>query len=180
MKERGLLKKDTVVATVMSNLGLDIAMKKNGVKVKKTKVGDRYVLEEMLANGYIFGGEQSGHIIFSDYNMTGDGVLSGIQLISVMRRKGMTLSKLAQCVNILPQVLVNAKVSEEFKMNYEQDKEIKSEIHKLEKEFKGQGRVLIRPSGTEPLVRVMLEGKNQTDIEKKAYALAKLIEEKCK
>jgi phosphoglucosamine mutase len=179
MKDRGLLNKNTLVATVMSNLGLDIAMKENGIKVIKTKVGDRYVLEEMLAKGYNFGGEQSGHIIYSDFNMTGDGVLSGIQLISVMRRSNKTLSKLAKCINILPQVLVNAKVCENDKMAYEKDSEIKAEIKKLEHEFKGQGRILIRPSGTEPLVRVMLEGKDQTYIEKKAYMLAKLIEEKC-
>lgn len=180
MKERGLLKNDTIVATVMSNMGLDIAMKENGIKVAKTKVGDRYVLEELIAKGHNFGGEQSGHIIFSDFNMTGDGVLSGIQLISVMRRNNKTLSKLAKCINILPQVLVNAKVCEDKVLDYEKDKEILSEIKKLEKEFKGQGRVLIRPSGTEPLVRVMLEGKDQTYIEKKAYMLAKLIEDKCK
>jgi phosphoglucosamine mutase len=180
MKERGLLKNDTIVATVMSNLGLDIAMKEHGINVVKTKVGDRYVLEEMLKNGYIFGGEQSGHIIFSEFNNTGDGVLSGIQLLSVMRRKNMTLSKLAKSIQILPQVLVNAKVTESFKTEYADDKDIKDEIKSLEKEFEGQGRVLIRPSGTEPLVRVMLEGKDQTMLEKRAFQLAKLIEDKCK
>ena len=179
MKERGALAKNTIVTTVMSNMGLDIAMKKSGIKVVKTKVGDRYVLEEILTNGYNFGGEQSGHIIFSEYNNTGDGVLSGIQLMSVMRRKNMTLSQLAKTVTILPQVLVNARVTEGFAKNYEDNNTINDAIKKLEAEFKGQGRVLIRPSGTEPLVRVMIEGKDQTMIEKKAYALAKLIEESC-
>ncbi len=180
MKERGVLAKNTIVTTVMSNMGLDIAMKKSGIKVVKTKVGDRYVLEEILTNGYNFGGEQSGHIIFSEFNNTGDGVLSGIQLMSVMRRKNMTLSHLAKTVTILPQVLVNARVTEGFAKNYEDNKTINDAIKKLEAEFKGQGRVLIRPSGTEPLVRVMIEGKDQTMIEKKAYALAKLIEESCR
>jgi len=176
MKARGLLAKDTVVTTVMSNLGFDIAMREQGIKVAKTKVGDRYVLEEMLKNGYVFGGEQSGHIIFSDFNNTGDGVLSGIQLISVMRRNGKTLSRLAKSIEILPQVLVNAKVSDSFKTEYEDNKEIKDAILALEKEFQGNGRVLIRPSGTEPLVRVMIEGKDQKMIEERAYQLAKQIE----
>ena len=178
LKARGLLKEDTIVSTVMSNLGLDIAMKEQGINVIKTKVGDRYVLEEMLKNGYVFGGEQSGHIIFSDFNNTGDGVLSGIQLLSVMRRNNKTLSRLAKCIEILPQVLVNAKVSESFKTEYQNSPDIKNEIAKLEKEFDGKGRVLIRPSGTEPLVRVMIEGKDKTKIEKRAYQLAKLIEER--
>jgi len=178
MKERGLLNKNTVVATVMSNLGLCIGMKKAGINVIQTKVGDRYVLEEMINIGYNFGGEQSGHIIFSDFNTTGDGVLSGIQLMSIMRRKHMTLSKLAECINILPQTLVNATVSEEKKDAYQTDKDVKSMIKSLDKEFSGQGRVLIRPSGTEPLIRVMIEGKDQKNIEIKAYQLAKLIEEK--
>jgi len=180
MKERGILKKDTVVTTVMSNMGLDIALKKSGIEAKKTKVGDRYVLEEMLSGDYNFGGEQSGHIIFRDFNNTGDGVLSGIQLMSVMRRKNMTLSQLAKSISILPQVLVNARVTDEFTRTYAENKTINDAISELESEFKGQGRVLIRPSGTEPLVRVMIEGKDQTMIEKKAYALAKLIEEASK
>ncbi len=180
MKDRGILKKDTIVTTVMSNMGLDIAMKKCGIKTVKTKVGDRYVLEEMLASGYNFGGEQSGHIIFSEFNNTGDGVLSGIQLLSVMRRNNMTLSHLAKMIAILPQVLVNARVTDDFSKTYKDNKTINDAIKALEAEFKGQGRVLIRPSGTEPLVRVMIEGKDQTMIEKKAYALAKLIEDSCK
>jgi phosphoglucosamine mutase len=180
MKQRGLLKNNTIVATVMSNLGLELGMKKQGIKVVQTKVGDRYVLEEMIKDGYNFGGEQSGHIIFSDFNTTGDGVLSGIQLISVMRRNHQSLSSLAKCISILPQVLVNAKVPEENKAVYLDDKEIKSMIKSLNKEFHGKGRVLIRPSGTEPLIRVMIEGRNQSEIEKKAYTLAKLIEDKSK
>ncbi len=180
MKERDLLKNDTIVATVMSNLGLELGMKKEGIKVVQTKVGDRYVLEEMIKSDYNFGGEQSGHIIFSDFNTTGDGVLSGIQLLSIMRRKHKTLSSLAKCISILPQVLVNAKVSEDKKDAYLSDNEVQSMIKDLTKEFSGKGRVLIRPSGTEPLIRVMIEGKDQKYIEKKAYILAKLIEDKSK
>ena len=131
----------------MSNMGLDIAMKKCGIKTVKTKVGDRYVLEEMLASGYNFGGEQSGHIIFSEFNNTGDGVLSGIQLLSVMRRNNMTLSHLAKMIAILPQVLVNARVTDDFSKTYKDNKTINDAIKALEADFKGQGRVLIRPSG---------------------------------
>ena len=143
-------------------------------------MGDRYVLEEMLANGYNFGGEQSGHIIFLDHNTTGDGILSGVQLMSVMKREDKPLARLARPVSIYPQVLVNALVNEEKKHDYDKDEEILSAIAKLEKEFNGEGRVLIRTSGTEPLVRVMIEGKDKDAITKQAVAVAKLIEQRLK
>ncbi|NLT97286.1 MAG: phosphoglucosamine mutase [Christensenellaceae bacterium] len=176
LKERGLLKKDTLVCTVMSNLGLDIAMEQHGIRTVKTKVGDRYVLEEMLKNGYNFGGEQSGHIIFLDLSTTGDGILSGIQLASVMMRSGMSLSKLASKVDILPQVLVNARVKDEYKESILEDEVIKARIKELEARFAGKGRVLIRPSGTEPLVRVMIEGPDKKEIGRQAVEMARLIE----
>lgn len=178
MKERGCLKKNTLVATVMSNLGLELSLKPQGIELVKTGVGDRYVLEEMLASGYNFGGEQSGHLIFLDHNTTGDGILSGIQLLGVMKRKGKSLSELANAVEILPQVLVNAAVSEEKKFDYEKDEEIVGEIARLEAQMAGQGRVLIRTSGTEPLVRVMIEGKDKAAIGAEAVKIAKLIEQK--
>ena len=178
MKERGALKKNVLCATVMSNLGLELGLKEYGIKVVKTDVGDRYVLEEMLKSGYNLGGEQSGHVIFLDHNTTGDGILTGIQLASVLKRKNKTLSELANAINILPQVLVNAKVSEEKKRLYSEDERIIEEIRALEKQMHGKGRVLIRPSGTEPLVRVMIEGEQRNFIEKKAADMARLIEER--
>lgn len=176
LKERGLLNKNTLVCTVMSNLGLDIAMKKNGIKTVKTKVGDRYVLEEMIRGGYTLGGEQSGHIIFLDDNTTGDGILTGLHLASIVMRSGKSLSKLAEVVDILPQVLVNARVKDEFKDHIMEDSEVVARIKSLEKQFHGNGRVLIRPSGTEPLVRVMIEGNDKNEIERQAVEMVKLIE----
>ena len=178
MKEKGTLKKDTVVATVMSNLGLKKYATANGIQFVETKVGDRYVLEEMLKNGYNLGGEQSGHIIFLDYNPTGDGILTSLMLIKVMLEKQKKASELCRIISIYPQVLINAKVASDKKGLYKEDAEIQNEIEKLEKEFSGNGRVLIRPSGTEPLVRVMIEGEDQKYIHQKAEELAKLIEEK--
>lgn len=178
MKEKGTLKKDTVVATVMSNLGLKKYAEKNNVNFEETKVGDRYVLEKMLQEGYNLGGEQSGHIIMLDYNPTGDGILTSLMLTKILLEKKISASKACEIIQIYPQVLVNAKVSSDKKHDYEKDLEIKSEIEKLEKEFSGNGRVLIRPSGTEPLVRVMIEGTDTEYIKTKAENLAKLIEKK--
>lgn len=178
LKNKGKLKQDTVVATVMSNMGLDICLKKENINIVKTKVGDRYVIEEMLNNGYSLGGEQSGHIIFLEHNTTGDGLLTALQLISVVKETGKKLSELAEVMNSLPQVLVNAKVSNEKKNAYMEDEVVRKEIEKLEEKFHGEGRVLIRPSGTEPLVRVMIEGKNQEEITDMARSLADLIEER--
>jgi len=178
LKGKGMLKKDTVVATVMSNMGLDIALKREKCNLVKTKVGDRYVLEEMVSMGYSIGGEQSGHIIFLDHNTTGDGLLTALQLLAVVKETGKKLSDLASFMKELPQVLVNAKVKNENKDKYMKDEAIAGMITGLEKKLKGRGRVLIRPSGTEPLIRVMLEGANETEIKEDAEALAKLIEEK--
>mgnify|MGYP001851950312 FL=1 len=176
MKEKGTLKKDTLVATVMSNLGLKKYAEANNINFEETKVGDRYVLEKMLKEGYNLGGEQSGHIIMLDYNPTGDGILTSLMFIKILLEKNVSASKLCDIIKIYPQVLVNAKVASDKKDAYANDDEIKQEIEKLEKEFSGNGRVLIRPSGTEPLVRVMIEGQDKEYIKTKAESLAKLIE----
>ena len=178
LKEKGKLKKDTLVATVMSNLGLKKFCEKNNINYVQTKVGDRYVLENMLKNGYNLGGEQSGHIIFLDYNPTGDGILTSLMLINVILTKKKSLNELAKIINIYPQVLINARVNSNKKYDFDKDDEINTAIEKLNNEFKDNGRVLIRASGTEPLVRVMIEGENKEHITKKATEVAKLIEKK--
>ncbi len=180
LKKKGKLNKDTIVATVMSNLGLNKYAKENGLQLLQTKVGDRYVLEKMLKEGYNLGGEQSGHVILLDYNPTGDGILTSLMLIKTILEEKKKASELGDLIKLYPQVLINAKVNSEKKYDYEQNKDIKEAIEKLEKEFAGNGRVLIRPSGTEPLVRVMIEGEDQEYITKKAKDIAKLIEEKLK
>ena len=180
LRKHQKLNKDTIVATVMSNLGLNKYARDNGLELLQTKVGDRYVLEEMLKNGFNLGGEQSGHVILLDYNPTGDGILTSLMLIKTILEENKKASELGNLVKKYPQILVNAKVNSEKKYDYEKDEEIKNAIDKLEKEFAGNGRVLIRPSGTEPLVRVMIEGENQDYISQKANEIAKLIEEKLK
>lgn len=178
MKEKKILKKDTLVATVMSNLGLKKYCQENNINFEITKVGDRYVLENMLKSGYNLGGEQSGHIIFLDYNPTGDGILTSLMLISVILENKKSVRELAKIIKIYPQILINAKVDANKKYDFDKDETIVKEIEKLNDEFKDNGRVLIRASGTEPLVRVMIEGENQEYITKKAKELAKLIEDK--
>lgn len=180
MHEKGTLAKNTVVGTVMSNMGMEKTLERRGIKLLRTDVGDRYVLEAMLEGEYSFGGEQSGHMIFLDRTTTGDGIVSGVQLLSVMQNAGLPLSKLAEEVEIYPQVLVNAQVSEEGKHNYAEDDVVADAIDKVNREFNGAGRVLIRPSGTEPLVRVMIEGTDKRKISAKAMELARLIEERMK
>ena len=180
LRKKAKLKKDTIVATVMSNLGLNKYVKENELQLIQTKVGDRYVLEEMLKQGYNLGGEQSGHIILLDYNPTGDGILTSLMLIQTMLEENKKASELASIVKLYPQVLINAKVSSEKKYDYEKNEDIKQAIQKLETEFAGNGRVLIRPSGTEPLVRVMIEGEDQDYITQKAQDIVNLIEEKLK
>ncbi len=175
MKKQGRLKNDTIVVTVMTNLGFTLMGDREGLHLEKTKVGDRYVLENMLENGYNLGGEQSGHIIFLDSNTTGDGLLSALQLLKVMEETGEKLSELAKIMEVLPQALVNAKVPNHKKEHYMEYAEIAEAIVALEAKFNGEGRVLIRPSGTEPLVRVMIEGKDQRVIEEEAGKLAELI-----
>ncbi len=179
LKKQDKLKQDTIVATVMSNLGLNKYVEKNSMKLIQTKVGDRYVLEEMLKNGYNLGGEQSGHVILLDYNPTGDGILTSLMIIQAILESNKKASELSSIVRKYPQVLVNAKVNPDKKYDYEKNKEIKTAIENLEKEFTGNGRILIRPSGTEPLVRVMIEGKDEKILEEKARNIAKLIEKNC-
>ncbi|MCI9139957.1 phosphoglucosamine mutase [bacterium 1XD42-8] len=176
MKDKGQLKKNTIVATVMSNLGFFIMGKKNSINIEETKVGDRYVLEKMCEIGANLGGEQSGHIIFLDENTTGDGLLSALHLLEVMVETSKPLSELSSIMEVLPQALVNAKVPSHKKEKYMDYPEIAEAIHQLEEKFAGEGRVLIRPSGTEPLVRVMIEGKDQKKIEEDAKKLADLIQ----
>lgn len=175
MKQKGTLRKNTIVVTVMTNLGFTIMGRENGIHVEKTKVGDRYVLENMRQNGYNIGGEQSGHIIFLDDNTTGDGLLSALHVLQVMSDTKKKLSELASVMEIYPQALVNAKVPNHKKEHYMEYSEIAEAVKELERKFHGEGRVLIRPSGTEPLVRVMIEGKNQEEIEMEANKLAELI-----
>ena len=175
MKKKGTLKKNTIVVTVMTNLGFTLMGEKEGIHIEKTKVGDRYVLENMRENGYNIGGEQSGHVIFLDDNTTGDGLLSALHLLEVMVETGKPLSELASVMEVLPQALINAKVPNHKKENFMDYQEIADAIAEVEKKFHGEGRVLIRPSGTEPLVRVMIEGKDQKVIEEEAKKLADLI-----
>ena len=176
MKENHELVNDTIVATVMSNLGFFLRGEKNVIHMEQTKVGDRYVLERMKEIGASLGGEQSGHIIFLKENTTGDGLLSALHLLKVIVETGKKLSELAGIMEVLPQALVNAKVPNHKKEHYMEYPEIADAIQKLNNKFAGEGRVLIRPSGTEPLVRVMIEGKNQQMIEKDAEQLAELIQ----
>lgn len=176
MKNQGRLNHDTIVATVMSNLGFFIMGEKHGIKIEQTKVGDRYVLERMREIGASLGGEQSGHVIFLDENTTGDGLLSALHLLQVVVETGKPLSELAKVMEVMPQALINAKVPNHKKENYMDYPEIAEAIDVLNKKFDGAGRVLIRPSGTEPLVRVMIEGKDQSMIETEAKKLAELIQ----
>ena len=176
LKEHGRLSGDTVVGTIMSNLGLSVMGSKYGINVEQANVGDRYVIEKMLEGGYCLGGEQSGHIIFHDYNTTGDGIVTAIQLLTVLKERGIKASELAKVMDVFPQVLVNARVKNEYKTSYMENTEVREAVIELEKKFKGQGRVLIRPSGTEPLVRVMIEGKNIEQMQEDAKKLAAVIE----
>ena len=176
LKEQKKLKKDTIVATVMSNLGFFLMGEKQGIHMEQTKVGDRYVLERMRQIGANLGGEQSGHVIFLDENTTGDGLLSALHLLQVLVDTKKPLSELATIMEVLPQALVNAKVPNDKKNSYMENPQIADAIHALTKKFAGEGRVLIRPSGTEPLVRVMIEGRDQNRIQEEAEKLAALIE----
>ncbi len=178
MKDRGLLKKDAVVGTVMTNMGFNKFCAENGMNFVSTKVGDRYVLEAMLREGYNIGGEQSGHIIFLDYATTGDGQLSGAMILSIMKRTGKNLSELAKVMERMPQVLINVKVSSEGKLSFYTDKEVKAEISRISEILGDRGRILVRVSGTEPLVRVMLEGENLEEIQNLAEEAAQVVRER--
>ena len=171
-QQQGRLNHNTLVTTVMSNMGLFLAAQEHGIQVVQTAVGDRYVLEEMLRGGYSLGGEQSGHIIIRDYNTTGDGLITALQLLSVMKKTGKKLSELAQCMTVLPQVLINVAVLPEKKMLYVENAEIQEKIQNAQKILAGRGRVLIRPSGTESILRVMLEGEDPEQIKTLAEDIA--------
>src|SRR5690625_5168887 len=175
MNDKGFLRQHTVVSTVMSNLGFYQALETHGMRSDKTDVGDRYVMEEMRRGGFNLGGEQSGHIIFLDYNTTGDGMLSAIQLVNVMKETGKPLSELADEMTVFPQVLKNVKVIDKQKaLN---NPEILEKIEAVEQEMGEAGRVLVRPSGTEPLVRVMVEAPTEEECEKYADQVVKLIDD---
>lgn len=174
LKEKGRLKQDTIVATVMSNLGFHKAVEAAGMTALETQVGDRYVVEEMRTNGYNFGGEQSGHVVFLDHNTTGDGMLTGIQLLNVMKQTGKKLSELAAEVNTYPQKLVNIRVSD--KNNAMGHAAIKEVIEAVEAEMNGDGRILVRPSGTEPLLRVMGEAPTEEKVNQYVDRIAAVVQ----
>ena len=176
MKSQGKLEGNRIIATIMSNLGFFLMGEKNGIAIEQTKVGDRYVLERMREIGASLGGEQSGHIIFLDENTTGDGLLSALHLLQVMVETKESLSELSKVMEVMPQALVNAKVPNHKKEKYMDYPEIAEAIAKLDEKFAGEGRVLIRPSGTEPKVRVMIEGKDKKQIDAEAKKLAELIQ----
>lgn len=178
MKENNKLKNNTAVVTVMSNMGFFKFCEKNDINCIKTKVGDRYVLEEMVKNGYVIGGEQSGHIIFLDYATTGDGQMSAIQVLNVLKHTGKKISELASEMQVYPQVLINVRVSNFGKARLEKDEEVQLAIREASEELGDTGRVLVRVSGTEPLVRVMLEGEDYNQIKSLAESIAKVIEER--
>lgn len=178
MKKQGRLKGNTAVVTVMSNLGLFRFFEKNDIDCEKTKVGDRYVLERMLEKGYSIGGEQSGHVIFLDFATTGDGQLTAVQLLNVIKETGKSLKELADEIEIFPQVMKNVKVSSLGKLRLNEDEDIKIAIEEAERTLGNDGRVLVRASGTEPLVRVMLEGKNREQIERLSELIAQVVKER--
>ncbi len=176
MKAKGKLKGNAAVVTVMSNMGLEIALKKEGIDLIRTQVGDRYVLECLLNNDYSLGGEQSGHIIMTEINTTGDGLASCLNLLYVLKYNVNKASEIRLAMQSLPQILVNVKVPNTIKYKVAELDAIKKRVDEIEEELKGRGRVLLRASGTEPLLRVMVEGENLEEIEKFANELAKLIE----
>lgn len=175
LKQEGRLKNNTAVMTVMSNLGFFVFAKEQGIRVLTTKVGDRYVLEEMKKGGHCIGGEQSGHIIFLDYASTGDGQLSGVQLLRILKQTGKPLHELAQAMTKYPQVLINVHTTNQVKQSYESNPQVAQIIRQVAQQLGEDGRVLVRPSGTEPLIRVMLEGKDQKQISAFAEQIADVI-----
>ena len=178
LHERGTLAGDTAVVTVMSNLGFMEYMKEQGLFTAATTVGDRYVLEEMKAKGYVLGGEQSGHVILLDYNTTGDGQMTAVLLLGILSKSGMKMSELGALYQKFPQVLVNIQTTPEGKQKFTEDSELKAYIDSQQQQLIGLGRVLVRLSGTEPLIRVMVEGRNQDEIEACAKRIALKIEER--
>ncbi|REJ08071.1 phosphoglucosamine mutase [Microbacterium bovistercoris] len=173
MKQRGKLKDDTLVATVMSNLGLHVAMREHGITVRQTAVGDRYVLEDMNANGFSLGGEQSGHVIMSDFATTGDGVLTGLHIVAEMARTGKSLAELASVMTVYPQVLINVKGVDKDRVDDEAG--VQEAVRAVEAELGETGRVLLRKSGTEPLVRVMVEAADAASAQAHAETLVEVV-----
>jgi phosphoglucosamine mutase len=176
LRDRGMLKDDTLVATVMSNLGLRVAMAEQGITMIETRVGDRYVLEALTEHQLSLGGEQSGHIIFTSHATTGDGILTGLQLAAEMKRTGKTLAELASVMTVYPQVLVNVRGVDHHGL--ESDETIAAAVSDAEKRLGDAGRVLLRPSGTEPLVRVMVEAENAAIAEEVSEALAAVVRDR--
>jgi phosphoglucosamine mutase len=176
MATRGVLRERTLVTTVMSNLGLRIAMRENDITVVQTKVGDRYVLEQMNENAFSLGGEQSGHVILSDFATTGDGILTGLHLVSELARTGKTLAELAACMTVFPQILVNVRGVDRDRLA--DDAVIAAAVADTERALGETGRVLLRPSGTEPMVRVMVEAADQPTADRYAHALADVVRER--
>ncbi len=174
-KEKGLLPKNTIVGTVMSNLGFIKCCEKNSINVIKTKVGDKYVLEEMLKEDYTLGGEQSGHIIFKELATTGDGELTSLQILNILSEKHEKLSVLADAMEKYPQVLINVETTPKGKEDYLENTKIQSEIKRIEEILKDDGRILVRASGTENLIRIMIEGKNTEEIETLAKGLERIM-----
>ncbi len=175
LKENGRLKNNALVVTVMSNWGLHLAMQKEGIQVIKVPVGDRHVLEGMLENDIVLGGEQSGHIVFSEYGMTGDGMLTALQMLKVMKEKGKPLSELALCMQTLPQILLNVPIRK--KVQWEELPRLQARLKEIERELGTSGRVLLRYSGTEPLARIMVEGRDREKITRMANDLSGKIKE---
>jgi phosphoglucosamine mutase len=173
LKQRDRLARQTLVTTTMSNVGLEQTMARVGIKLVRTPVGDRYILERMLQEDYNFGGEQSGHILFLDHNTTGDGLISALQLMSLMRRSGKPLSELAAYTRLLPQVLVNVRVREQ--KNLEDIASFQKALRARQSALNGVGRLLVRYSGTEPVVRIMVEGEQQAMVDSIAHELADIL-----
>ena len=176
LKKKGKLKNNTIVATVMSNMGLQFFCDKEGIKLQRTAVGDRYVVQEMIAGDYALGGEQSGHVILHEYNTTGDGILTGLQLLATLKESGQKMSELRKIMETIPQVLLEARLGSQLRLDIRENKTIDSAIRKIEEELAGDGRVLVRASGTEPLIRVMIEGRDEGLICKWAKELVQIIE----
>ena len=176
LSARGRLHRNTLVTTVMSNLGLKLAMSNNGIDIVETGVGDRYVLEELNAGGYSLGGEQSGHVIMSDYATTGDGILTGLHIAAEIVRSGKPLAELAQCMTVYPQVLVNVRGVDRARAA--EDEVLKQAVLQAEIVLGGRGRVLLRPSGTEPVVRVMVEAEHEEQAQQLAEDLAAIVKDR--
>jgi phosphoglucosamine mutase len=175
LSKKNCLNKNRLVATVMSNMGLDEALKKKGIKVLRTKVGDKHVVEKMIEENLNLGGEQSGHIVFFDYSPTGDGIITALQVLKIMREENKSLSRLSECMRKFPQVLSNVRVKK--KKDFSKVAHLKKLVNEYKKELDGSGRILVRYSGTEPVARLMIEGKNYKAIKKMSYELTKAIKD---